>query len=82
MVIWTVLKGTVSVILSDPPCKDYTARYKDQVLIRNNFVSSFKLLIWGFSAKLTCPFLVYKKQWRNSQNLTVSKSEEREGIFN
>jgi len=32
MVIWTVLKGTVCVISSDPSCKDGNARYKTVAL--------------------------------------------------
>ena len=30
----------------------------------------------GFSAKLSCAVLVYMKQWRNSQKLTIFESEK------
>ena len=39
---------------------------------------SFKLFIFicGFAAKVTCPFLAYKKQWRNYQSSTLFESEK------
>ena len=30
-----------------------------------------------FSAKVTCAFLAYKKQWRYNQNLTLFESKKR-----
>ena len=54
-----IFKGTVSLISSDPPCKDI--RYQC------SFFFDLLIFICGFSAKLTCAFLGYRKQWRNSQ---------------
>ena len=46
------LKGTVSVILSDPSCKDSHVRFTTVPLF---------IFICSFSAKVTCAFMVYKK---------------------
>ena len=71
---WT-LKGTESVISSDPPCQDGYARFTTvllkalsaQVWIRNLCFSFFKILIFicDFFTYVTCAFLAYKKSWRN-----------------
>ena len=74
---YLLFKGTVSVILSDPPCKDGYARismvplqlnriayklYPIKFQLDINVFVSLKLSIFicGFSAKLTCAFLVHK----------------------
>ena len=77
------LKGAVSVNTSDPPCKDSNARFTPvpqkvlsvqcSSLNQISKVCFFKLFIFtcGFSAKVTCAFLVYKKQSRNSQKINT-----------
>ena len=69
-------KEIVTVISSDLP-SDGDARFttvplkslSDQVWIIYQCFCLLKLfiVICGFSAKVTCAFLVYEKQWRNSQ---------------
>ena len=58
------LKGTVSIISSDPSCKDSNPlkALSEQVLMRYPYFL-FKLFIFisGFSSKGTCAFLAYKK---------------------
>ena len=71
------IKGTVSVISSDPSCKDNNVRFtmeflyalSDQVRIRHPCSSFFKLFIFicDFSATLTCVFFAYPNQLRKSQ---------------
>ena len=74
-----LVKGTVSVILSDPPCKDANARFttvplkalSDQVWIRYScFFLFFLHLIFtsSFSVKVTGAFLALKKRRRNFTN--------------
>ena len=43
----------------------------------HDFVSSNCIFICGFSAKVTCAFLTYKKQRRHSQNKTLFDSGNR-----
>ena len=63
------IKGTASLISSDPPCKDDNARFttvplkalSDQVYrIRYQCLKFQKLIIFncGFSSKVTCAFLL------------------------
>ena len=51
----------------------------DQVCIGYQCLCLFKQFIFncGFSAKVICAFLSYKKQWRNSQKSTLFGSEQR-----
>ena len=70
-------KETASVISSDPSCAKTTMSYLERYhwkpclmkceLDINVLVSV--IFICGFSAKVTCAFLIYEKQWR-LKNLT------------
>ena len=68
------IKGTVSIISSDPPCKDINARAR---LAHNGTLKYMLCLIkyeldmhvsvyLNFLSFVTCAFLDDKKQWRNS----------------
>ena len=61
-----VVKGTVSVISSDPPCRDCNARLD---IYNKSFLKVF--------AKVTSAFLASKKQWINKNFL----SRKNDGIF-
>ena len=61
----TLFKGTLSVISSDPPCKDGNARFT--TIPDVFFFFRLFMFIYGFSAKVTCLFFGYKKQWRSLQ---------------
>ena len=45
----------------------------DQIWIRSSCFCFWKLFVFpcGFSAKMTCAFLAYQKDWRNYQNQTL-----------
>ena len=69
------VKGIVSVISSDPPCRDgnvwFTTEPSKALSYQVWIIYQCELLLFificGFSPKVTCAFLVYKKQWRNWQ---------------
>ena len=81
-------KGTVSVIWSDPPCKDGNARFttvhikalSDQAWIRFPCFYFFKLIvsICGFSAKVTCEhFFLIRSNEETHRNKHFSSQEIR-----
>jgi len=79
-----LVKGTGSLISSDPPCKNGNTRFttvplkalSDQVWKRYSFFCIFKLFIfiWCFSEKVTCTFLVYKKQFTEINTFWMKKT--------
>ena len=85
------IKGTECVNSCDSPCKDDNARFttvpfkalSDQVRIIYQcfcFIELF-IFIYGFSVKVNCAFLAYKKQRRNSQNKIKFSSQKNEIFF-
>ena len=87
LLIAIIIKGTVSVISSDPPCKDGNARFTtgplkalpDQVWIRHSCLFIFKLFIFisDFSAKWLAYFLLIKALGKltETKTLWVRKNE-------
>ena len=88
--IFFILKGTVRVIVSsEPSCKKGIPdlqQYPWKLCLINWIYQWFCLLklfilIGDFSTRVTCAFLVYKKQWRNSQKFYTFLSQENDDIF-
>ena len=54
-------KGTVSVISSEPPCKDDTERFTTVPLMILFIYTVYFHFCFFFSTKVGCAFLAYKK---------------------
>ena len=57
--------------LQRDPWKLWLVKYYSDIYVFCLFKLFILVYICGFSVKVTCAFLVYEKQWRNSQNKHV-----------
>ena len=82
-----MLKETVIVISSDPPCKNVQFKVVplkaifDQRRFKYKFFCFCVYFLCWISAKVTCAFLDYKKWRRNYPNKTFSESKKRYIFF-